>query len=532
MKKKLMTLGLIAGLAIPLAACGGTGGGGETTTAGGSSTEATTTTGGSSSGEKKVFYYGSTGYSADNLDNGTNPHDGYMGWSALRYGVGETLFKFTDSMEVEPWLATGYEFVDDTHCKITLRDDVTFSSGRKMDGQAVKENFDDLLAKHDRAPGDLKVKEITAEGNTVTFETEEPCPALINYISDPYGCIIDMQVPEKDRIVAGTGPFVATSVTDEEMVLVKNENYWGGEVKLDELHIKSITDGDTLTAALQAGEIDGAYGLPYASYPLFEGSGDYKVGTCETSRQFFGKMNYNSEIMKDEAVRKAICMGIDKEGFVTTLLQGHGAVSVGPFPESFKFGDKTVTAESYDAEGAKKVLEEAGWVAGSDGIREKNGQKLTINWLTYPSRQELPLLAESAQATLKEIGFDVQINNTKEHKTFWKEGNYDIYVSAMVTAPTGDPEYFFTTHALTGASSNYEGYSNAKLDELAATLHKTFDEDERAKLATQMTQTILDDHAYVFASHLVMGIVTKSNVTGLEPHACDYYEFNANTDKT
>ena len=59
-----------------------------------------------------------------------NPHDNYSGWSALRYGVGETLFKYNDNMEVEPWLATDYEFVDDTTVKITLRDGVKFSSGR------------------------------------------------------------------------------------------------------------------------------------------------------------------------------------------------------------------------------------------------------------------------------------------------------------------------------------------------------------------------------------------------------------------
>jgi len=535
MKKKILTLGLIAGVAIPLAACGGSGSGESTsttaaaTTAASSDAATTTASGSSSSGEKKVFTYGTTGYGVDMLDNGTNPHDGYMGWSALRYGVGETLFKFTDSMEVEPWLATGYEFTDDTHCKITLRDDVTFSSGRKMDGAAVKECLDDLIAVHDRAPGDLKIKEITADGNTITIETTEPCPALINYLSDPYGCIIDMQVPEKDSIVVGTGPFIATKVTDEEMDLVKNENYWGGEVKSDEVIVKGISDGDTLTAALQAGEVDATYGLPYASCPLFEGDSNYVFSACETSRQFFGKMNYNSEIMKDEAVRKAIAMGIDKEGFVATLLQGHGATSKGPFPASFTFGDNTVTALEYDAEGAKKVLEDAGWVAGSDGIREKNGTKLSINWLTYPGRQELPLLAESAQATLKDIGIDVQINNTKEHKTFWKDGNYDIYASAMVTAPTGDPEYFFTTHALKESASNYEGYSNDKLDELAATLHKTFDESERAKLATEMSQIILDDYAYVFASHLQMNIVKKAGVSGLEAHPCDYYEINQNT---
>ena len=62
------------------------------------------------------------------------PIDAYSGWACIRYGVGETLFRYSDSMELEPWLATGYELVDDLTWKITLRDGVTFSSGRKMDG--------------------------------------------------------------------------------------------------------------------------------------------------------------------------------------------------------------------------------------------------------------------------------------------------------------------------------------------------------------------------------------------------------------
>ena len=95
-------------------------------------------------------------------------------------------------MEVEPWLATDYEFTDDNTVKITLRDGVKFSSGRTMDGEAVKECLEDLIANHDRAPYDMKIDKIEADGMTVTIHTSEPCPALINYLGDPYGAIIDI----------------------------------------------------------------------------------------------------------------------------------------------------------------------------------------------------------------------------------------------------------------------------------------------------------------------------------------------------
>ncbi len=76
----------------------------------------------------------------------------------------------------------------------------------------------------------------------------------------------------------------------------------------------------------------------------------------------------------------------------------------------------------------KRYLEDAGWVdSDGDGIREKDGEKLVIRWLTYPSRQELPLLAESAQATLKDIGMDVQVNCTSDNNTIRKDPTYGTY---------------------------------------------------------------------------------------------------------
>lgn len=174
---------------------------------------------------EKSFVYGTTGYSEEMGDAGLNPHDNYSGWSALRYGVGETLFKYNDNMEVEPWLATDYEFVDDTTVKITLRDGVKFSSGRTMDAEAVKECLEDLIAVHDRAPYDLKINHIDADGLTLTIYTTEPCPAIINYLGDPYGAIIDMeygiQGESGSANVAGTGPYVATNVTPTQIDLVK-----------------------------------------------------------------------------------------------------------------------------------------------------------------------------------------------------------------------------------------------------------------------------------------------------------------------
>lgn len=483
--------------------------------------------------KEKTFVYGTTGYSEEMGDAGLNPHDNYSGWSALRYGVGETLFKYNDNMEVEPWLATDYEFVDDTTVKIILRDGVKFSSGRTMDAQAVKECLENLVKVHDRAPSDMKIDHIEADGLTLTIYTTEPCPAIINYLGDPYGAIIDMEYGVQgeggNANVAGTGPYIAEKVTPTQIDLVKNENYWGGDVKVDKVTVKSFSDGSALTAALQTGDIQGTYGLQYDNYVLFDGNPEYTINSCATSRCFFGQFNFESEIMQDQNIRKAIEMGIDKEGFCSVIMEGRGLPAKAAFPDSFSYGNEAVETVSYDPEGAKKLLEESGWKdTDGDGYADKDGQKLTIDWLTYPTRLEQPKLAEYAQATLKEIGIDVVVNNTSDHMTYAADGDFDVYVSSTTTAPTGDPEYFFTSTVV--GPKNYGKYENKEVTALTEKLHQAFEPEERAKLATELQQKILDDDGFFFVSHLNMGIVTKSNVKGMAAHPCDYYEITADLD--
>ena len=424
---------------------------------------------------KKTLVIGDTTFNSSNEENNVNPHDAYSGWACIRYGIGETLVKYSDTMEIEPWLAKEWENVDELTWKITLQDNVKFSSGRDMD---VDAGFD-------------------------------------------------------DGIVAGTGPYIAVDCqSDDHLTLVKNEDYWNGTPKIDELTIRTITDGSTLANALQSGEIQAAYGMAYESYPMFENDA-YTFSQISTSRCFFGKMNFDeSSVCADPAVRKAIAMGIDKENFVATLLEGNGYVANGVFPEGSAFGGDKVTTETYDPEGAKEVLEAAGWKdTDGDGIREKDGKKLTVRWLTYPSRQELPLLAESAQATLKDIGIDLDINCTADNNSVADDPTvWDVYAMANVQAPTGDPEYWFTVFATSDATRNQGKYSSEKLDELEKELSAEFDIEKRAELAVQMQQTVLDDHAFVFCSFLKMSMISKANVTGYESHACDYYQVTADLD--
>ena len=533
----LAALCLAAGL---LAGCGGSSGEKEKTaapeageTAAASQAEEAGGTAAAASGEKTMVI-GDTTFNAENWEETVDPHRTYNGWACIRYGIGETLVHYTDTMELEPWLAKSWENDGDLTWTITLQDNVYFSSGRLMDGEAVKECLEHLIANHDRAPEDTKIKEIKAEGQVLTITTSEPNPALMNYLGDPYGCIIDVQASDFEKgIVAGTGPYVVVDMqTDHHLTLTKNDNYWNGTPKIDTLTIRTLSDGDTLSAALLAGDIDAAYGMAYEAYPNFEND-NFQFSSIDTSRAFFASMNMTSLVIQDPAVRKAIAMGINKEGFVSTLLEGHGQPGNGAFPDGFStFGGENVKTETSDPEGAAKVLEEAGWKdTDGDGIREKDGKKLTIRWLTYPSRQELPLLAESAQASLKDIGIELDINCTANRRDFLaKMESWDIYASALVTAPSGDPQYFFTTSCLPGMSYNFGAYENAEVTDLIEKMSTEFDPAERGKLAIELQQKILDDNAYVFCSFLQMNMISRAGVTGYTAHACDYYQVTADLD--
>lgn len=472
----------------------------------------------------KTMVFGTPSYSVGMSDAGLNPHEEYSGWSCVRYGVGETLFKLNAELKPEPWLADSFNFKDDYTLEVTIKDGITFSSGRKLDAAAARECFEDLLLVHDRAPKDMKISEIKAEGQTLIFITTEPNPALVNFLSDPYSAIIDMQDGvDENKNVSGTGPYVADFVSDTEIHLKSREDYWDGNVQPKNIIVKSVTDGDTLTMGLQSGELDGVSGLPYAGYPLFENE-NYNINSTATSRAFFLQLNFANPAFEDLNIRSAIATAIDKQGFVDVLLNGHGKPANGPFP--MKEGEELSYA--FSPEKSKKLLSDAGWNdSDGNGYVDKDGRDFELTLLTYPGRSELPVLAQSIQSNLKDVGIKLNINNSENYLQVLKDDNaWDILCSAMVTDPTGNKAYFFDMTALSDAAKNRGHYSNSELDAMAKELEVTFDEEKREKLASDMSNLLVNDMGFIFVSHLQMSLVSKKNIKGLSPMPSDYYEFS------
>lgn len=484
--------------------------------------------------DEQVFVLGDTTFNGENEEFGVDPHEGYSGWAAVRYGVGETLLRCTDAMETEPWLADRWERLDDRTWRFHLREGVRFTSGRAMDGEAVKECLEALIAKNRRAREELRIASISAEGQTVTLTTDGPNPSLLHRLCDPYACIVDVRAPVGEGLAAGTGPFRAAALLPgERLELVRNDAYWAGLPRTERAVVHTLSNGDTLTMALQSGAIDGAYGLPYASYPLFENEG-YHISRTATSRVFFLQMNMRSPLGQDGAVRHAVARCLDREGFVKALLGGHGYPASGPYPAGFAFAAKDLHPAPYDPAGAAALLEAAGWRdTDGDGIREKDGRPLVLRWLTYPSRQELPLLAEAAQAAMKRAGIAVEIVSSPAHTRLRGDPSaWDVYASALVTAPAGDPLYFFQMCAADGAPANFGGFHHDGVEQLLREGAETFDEDRRRAISMELQRLLAESGAFLFVSHLEMGLVTRAGVHHFTAHPCDLYEITKELEVT
>lgn len=300
---------------------------------------------------------------------------------------------------------------------------------------------------------------------------------------------------------------------------------------MDGVEVVRITEGDTLTMALQKGDIDVAQGLPYSSLDLFKDTKAYTISSMPTSRVYQVAFNFDSPAMQDKAVREAIAMSIDKTQFADVLLKGNGLAAVGPFPSNTALGHMKLTVPAYNIEAAKKLLADAGYRdTDGDGYVDKNGRPLTVRWLTYTSRQELPVLAEAAQATLKEVGIKVEVNATDAYRSVLKQGNYDVFAKAFVTAPTGEGSYYFKTNVLADAVDNVGHYNNPRIQELMAQLDQTTEPAVRQAIFQEMTQTVLDDAAFIYVAHLKMNLVMKHKVVNFKASPTDYYELNKDVD--
>lgn len=480
------------------------------------------------SGDKEVTI-GVTSF-ADTLE----PTEQYFSWVVSRYGVGECLTRFNEEGEITPCLAEKWTNSEDgLTWTFTIREGVKFSNGNDMTPEMVMASIQRTCDKSDRVPEFFDLDSMEVNGQDLIFHLKRANANMAGSLADPLFLIVDTSVDDSTFAMNGpicTGPYAVESFSPtDSCVVVKNEYYWDGEVPLDKVTLKCVDDQTTRSMSLQTGEIDIAYNLKTENLVEFEGKDGYNIQSLESLRSTYAFMNQSEgRALSDKALRQALLRGLDKETYCSSLLEGGATAGKAPVPPTLDFGfDELNDENAYDPEGAKKILADAGYKdADGDGFVETlDGKPLVLDFVIYTSRAELGVYAQAAQASLKEIGINVNLN-TVSYETLLDmrdSGSYDLLIWNVLVANTGDPENYLRENWYSTSANNTAGFADEEVDKLLDELASTFDADARKDLIIQIQQHIMDDAATVFFGYETTYLFSSDRVSGVKMFPMDYY---------
>lgn len=492
----------------------------------------------SSSGEK-VLRIGSGQATASGLD----PVVDYDGWYAIRYGVGQTLTKMNDNMSISGWLVED-DFSsneDYTEWTFTIRDGVKFSNGTELTGALAAASLQNVFDNGERGTEYFTPSEITSDGQKVIIRTEDPEPIMPNKLADPLFTIIDTTVDNSEISTKGpvcTGPFIFDSYdpTTKECVVVKNENYWGGDVALDKIDFIYTEDQSAITMALQSGEFDAVYNLSMNDVSSFEDNEDYVVEKGTSGRTTIGFMNQSDgRVLSDKVLRQAILRCLDKETYCENLLMGQYTPGKTLLTSAADYGyDELTDPNSYDPESAEKLLDEAGYRdTDGDGFREDpDGNEIDIDYVYYTGRPEQQIMVEATQAALAEVGIKItpDVQDTSVVMDRQQSGDYDMLCMSINMMNCGDPENQINTYFCEGGTYNATGYDSKGFNDLMDEVSVTADPEKRKDLVKQAEQVLLDDAVAIYYCYPSINFVTKKNVSNVYATSADFYWVDEKTD--
>ncbi|MGX5486505.1 ABC transporter substrate-binding protein [Bacillus cereus] len=337
----------------------------------------------------------------------------------------------------------------------------------------------------------------------------------LDYLKDLYG----------KPLAAGPYKF-EKYIPGQEVRFVANENYYACKPKIQNF-IYKITSGDTKLQLFQTGEVDHT-GLGTGDEVLEQAKAlEFANIQIETAPSFsYIYMNNNKPYLKDKKVRQALIYGLDRKKYVDTALKGYGTVANVPIhPTSWAYTEEGVNKYEYDKEKAKKLLDEAGWKVGSDGIREKDGQKLKLSYFGPSSAKDSDLLIPIAKENYKEIGveFNPEFMDFNTMLSKVNKGDYDL---ASVSTPiTSDPSETAGEY-LSTANETSLGYKNAKVDELIQKGIETVDIEKRKPIYKELYKELSDDPPVILLNYRRTITGYNGNIKGIDPEK--YNSISAN----
>lgn len=191
-------------------------------------------------------------------------------------------------------------------------------------------------------------------------------------------CMINSSTKDGVNGHIGTGPYVLTDfVTDEYAVFERNENYWGEAPAIRKITVKVIPDNQTRIMALESGEIDLIFGknmIDADAISQYLDSDKFTVGLSDPTSTRHIVMNTTHEILGDPAVRKALQHATDRQTISDGIFYGLEQPADTLYATTVPYCNVGLKPYEYSTETAAQILDEAGWVLGSDKMRAKDGQ--------------------------------------------------------------------------------------------------------------------------------------------------------------
>lgn len=417
-------------------------------------------------------------------------------------------------------LAESWKANSDTEYQFTLRrgvqwhdDNEIFPKGksRAVTAQDVKFTYDLLLDPKTASPKSSFLTSVAAvtvvDDQTLTITTKTAdafflgqggitgVPILPHEAFEKYG---------KDGIgdkAVGSGPFkLQEYVPSERIVLARNDGYWI-KPNLDRVTFRIIPDPNVRLASLRSKETDVLPILPpkeiagFKSDSQYTTFGSFGLPGVGTGSLWYFILNTEAAPFNDSHVRQAVAVAPDwnslaADSYGVTATRVYGVVGEGMVGYN---GDALKKYWEGGPEKAKAILEQAGWAVGSDGIREKDGQKLKATVLAGNSAPERAKAAVILQAVLKPIGFDLQVQ-TVETSVVLQNGRSGNFQMSSTGGGSSDNGLLFLLHSSGIGSSNQSRYKNPEVDKLLDQAKATLDSAKRAPLWSMAEDLAMADY--------------------------------------
>lgn len=550
--KRAAALGLSFGAAGSLlAACGG-GNGGETeaaVTTGGETATGASATAATTEGASEPIVGGMLleGYDRDvsRLDPVATSW-----WDASLFpAVHETLVTQDAEGAFIPMIAESWEQSEDGKTvTFTIREGLTFQGGTPCDAAAIAAALNVIRQMGINAGFWTPVTDVAADGSTVVVTMQHPYADLFFVLNSGYSAIFDNTVRERlgdDYGVTecdGTGPFTLKElVPGSHCEVARWDGYPGpgadtfsnqGTAYLDGVRWIVLLEPATRAQELEAGNIQALHGPAPQDVDRLKENSDFAVIEFQEWSLYQLGVNYDRTDLgfDDVKVRQAFMHAIDRQAIVDSIFFGKATPSYTIVPPAFPYYDPAVEQfGTFDTELAASLLDEAGWTVGGDGIREKNGTKLSFEAVTEAYDATEGLIAQAVQEMLKNVGIDMQLKPTNDYftdKGVLVEGGPPAYMLKNVWPYMFDASLLFSdSQYVLPACCNVSFTDIPELNQAYAAWQSAANEEELAAAAKKALAIAAEQVAFVpIVTPLNVWVHTKA-VHGWIPNQPNLYPF-------